>query len=1090
MSDNKYWQGLEELRKDPEFEKNKHNEFTEELPILEVLNETVGNQPTKRRDFLKYMGFSVSAAVLAASCEVPVRKAIPYVFKPEEVTPGVANYYASTFADGNDYCSILVKTREGRPIKIEGNTLSSVTKGGTNARTQASVLGLYDDNRVKAPMIGDKTVNWLKMDTEILSKLKAIANSGKDIVILSNTILSPSTKKLIEDFKGKYATVRHVQYDPVSYSGMLDANEKTFGQRVLPSYHFDKAKVIVGFDADFLGTWISPVQFAKQYSVKRKLNSKNPSMSRHIQVESNMTITGSNADTRIPLKPSRLAHALVNLHNEIAGSSGGASIGGGDRSVAGDKIKSVAKELLANKGASLVVCGSNDENLQMITNSINQMLGNYGTTLNISKPSYYRQGNDKELLKLISDMEGSRVGAIMIYNCNPAYDLPISKKFSEAVNMVQLRISFNSHHNETNRLAEYICPNHHYLESWSDAEPVKGSFSLGQPTISNIFNTRQAEDSILTWMQDQLNPADYDGLAADVAPTDTIGLDTAAVAMTLTKDTLVNDTSSPQVQGSAAFTSTELPKKRREYNSKFYPYIQKYWETNVFSQQSKFSSFQTFWDKALHDGVFEAETIQANTAGATTAFSAGETSLDKTLAAYTLNDDYELSVYEKVGIGNGYFADNPWLQELPDPVTKATWDNYVLVSIADAEREGLELGDVITVSANDTSITLPVVVQPGQPVGSLGIAVGYGRAISGKAGIDVGKNVYPLLPVTGNAILRTSSASMAKTGDIYPIAQTQIHHVISSENDLDKRTIIKEGILANLDEVKKNITEQRKAFLDLNEESLYPGHEEEYKRGHHWYMSIDMNSCIGCGACAVACTVENNVPVVGKEEVLRVHEMHWLRIDRYYTGEDLENPDVVFQPMLCQHCDNAPCENVCPVAATTHSSEGINQMAYNRCIGTRYCANNCPYKVRRFNWFDYLGADSFPWNEHDPGFDMANDLTRMVLNPDVVVRGRGVMEKCSLCMQRIQDGKLTAKRENRAVRDGEIQTACMQACPTDAIIFGNGNEADSMVNNMLKDNRTFYVIEEVNTSPTVGYQAKIRNRSQEEDLERRKARNI
>ena len=1079
MSETKYWQGLEELRNDPEFEKNKYNEFAEELPILDVLNDAVGNQPTKRRDFLKYMGFSVSAAVLAASCEVPVRKAIPYVFKPEEVIPGVANYYASTFADGSDYVSVLVKTREGRPIKIEGNTLSNITQGGTNARAQASILSLYDNNRITGPIKNTNAVTWEEIDRDIAVGLKAVSASGKSVVILSSTIISPSTKKLIEEFLAKYPGSRHIMYDAISYSGILDANQQSFGQRVLPSYHFEKAKTIVSFGADFLGTWISPVEYAKQYISNRKLLEDRNSMSKHYQFESNMSMTGSNADVRVPLKPSKLAHALINLHNEIAGQTGGTVISGADRSVAQNEVKAVAADLMKNRGSSLIVCGINDLNLQLVTNSINNMLGNYGTTINISVPSYYMQGNEREVLQLVRDMKGNGIGALLMYNCNPCYDLPNSEEFTAALKNVTYPIAFSVHHNETSKEAKYVTPDHHYLESWNDAEPRKGHYSLVQPTIRNIFNTRQFQDSLITWM-DIVSEVNIKN-GQTVAP-DTTGAVSAAGFVADTTRKVNVDTAGGGLRAEQSFaSSSELPKKR-EYESYFYNYIKENWRNSLSGRQTKYTNFNTFWDKTLHDGVFVADdAMNGSGAVSMSSISLGT----EVLNPYKITDGFELYAYEKVGIGTGAHADNPWLQEMPDPVTKATWDNYVLVSVADAKALDLELGSQVNLTANGKSVNLPVVVQPGQSNGTLGVAVGYGRRVSGKAGLEVGKNIYPFLTYNENGIQTVvPNVEVTKLPGLYPIAQTQIHHVINSEAKLDQRTIIKEGILPELAEVKERIAKQREFFIELNDETLYPGHEEAYQRGHHWKMAIDLTSCIGCGACTVACHAENNVPVVGKEEVLRVHEMHWLRIDRYYTGENMENPDVVFQPMLCQHCDNAPCENVCPVAATTHSSEGINQMAYNRCIGTRYCANNCPYKVRRFNWFDYLGADSFPANEYDP-FDMSSDLTRMVLNPDVVVRGRGVMEKCSFCIQRIQEGKITAKREGRKLQDGDVVTACMAACPTTAIVFGDGNDKDSLVNKLLNDGRTFYVIEEINTSPNVGYMAKIRNRNHDEEVERR-----
>lgn len=1046
----KYWLGLEEYHQEKEVEQRKHNEFPEELPLLDMIQEEAGANPTRRRDFLKYMGFSITAATLA-SCEMPVRKAIPYVFAPEEIRPGIATYYASTYADGSDYSSILVKTRDGRPIKIEGNKMSSLTQGGTTARVQAAVLGLYDNNRKKGPSFDNKATDWMTLDDAVLGRLRQVASEGRQIVLLTQTVLSPTTRQVIKDFQAKYPTARHIAYDSVSYAGMLAANERSFGVRALPHYQFDKAHTIVGFNADFLGTWLAPGIFAVQYGKNRRPKGNQPGMSRHIQFESNLTITGASADVRHPMKPSQVRLALMHLYNALARKAGAPVISNLAKVEQSEAIQKAASDLWDNQGNSLVVAGDNDADVQMIVNAINDLLGNYGETLDLSTPAYYKQGDETGLAQLVKDMDNGQVGAIIMHQCNPVYDNPLGAAFRDAVDKVNLRISTASTFNETDEVIQYAAPTHHMLESWSDAEPVLYHYSLGQPTINPIFDTRQFEESLLVWMQNSIQPKDYE---------------------------------QPGLLRSEQ--TTALPKKPAP--GRYYDYLKKYWEKNIFPMQSKFASFQAFWDKALHDGVFELPK-DARPAGTMPVFTGDVTAAAQKLKSSADTEGMEVVFYEKIGIGNGQHADNPWLQEMPDPITKATWDNYLLMSVADGEKYGIghkETGRLFELTVNGKTQTLPVIVQPGMATGTLAVAVGYGRTRCGLAGKGVGKDVYPLMGASNGYFQYTASgATVAESSERYPIAQTQTHHVISSEDNLAARTIVKEGILPTMEHTIEEIKEMREEFHHLNEQTLYPGHEEAYNRGHHWNMSIDLNSCIGCGACTVACMAENNVPVVGKDEVIRVHEMHWIRIDRYYTGENLDNPDVVFQPMMCQHCDNAPCENVCPVAATNHSTEGLNQMAYNRCIGTRYCANNCPYKVRRFNWYDYWGADSFPANEHDP-YNMTSDLTRMVLNPDVTVRSRGVMEKCSFCVQRLQSGKLAAKKEGRKLRDADVQTACAQACPTNAITFGDINDTESAVYDELNnDGRTYFVIEEVNTRPAIGYQAKIRNRSAEENAARR-----
>ncbi len=1022
MADKKYWKGLEEINH-ASTPKKTADEFPDELPVISELGKADA-LASNRRDFLKMMGFSVTAATLAASCEMPVRKSIPYLVKPDEITPGVANYYASTYAEGGDYCSVLVKTREGRPIKIEGNKLSKISKGGSSAAVQASVLSLYDNYRLQGPHIEGEEVSWRNADEAIKGELESIAARGGKIRILSSTILSPSTKQVIKDFIAKYPTTKHVVYDAVSCSGLLSANEVTLGKRVIPNYRFDVADVIVSVGADFLGTWISPVEFAAQYSSRRKVTKTNKRMNRHVQIESYFSLSGTNADKRIMVKPSEENAALLHLYNAVASKTGGQSVTAGqldDQHKA--EITKTADELVAARGKSIVVCGINDVNAQLITNAINQLLGNYGTTIDLVNYSKQRKGDDAAMNELVSEL--STVDALIVLDANPVYNYPdVDNKLKQGLEKVKLTVSMNLKKDETSEFCKYLCPTPHYLEAWNDAMPKNGFYSITQPTISPLFRTRSAAESLLKWS------------GTDVS---------------------------------------------------YYDYIRDFWKQNIFPKQSRFSSFDVLWDRAVHDGVLDIEVSGELTVGNIDAGSAGAA-----LAKKSGGEGMDLVVYEKVATRDGKFSDNPWLQELPDPVSKVAWDNYACVSKKTAEKLGLKTAlnkinesvgtetDLLTVSANGYEITIPALVQPGTPDDTLAIAVGYGRDIAGKTGF-IGQNVYPFLKYQSSGISNIVSGVTAThvAGKTFKIAQTQMHHSI--HDGLNERRIVKETTLAEYNENPFAGNEDR-AFVQKHLKSLYPPYEN-LKNGHHWEMAIDLNTCIGCSACVVACTAENNVPVVGKDEVRRSREMHWLRIDRYFAGDET-NPSVIYQPMLCQHCDNAPCENVCPVSATNHSSEGLNQMAYNRCFGTRYCANNCPYKVRRFNWFDYLGADSFFKgtifdNDKDP-HEMADDLTRMVLNPDVTVRSRGVMEKCSFCAQRIQEGKLKAKKEARPLKETDIVPACQDACPTNAITFGDINNEKTEVFKIANDERGFKVLEEIHTLPSITYLTKVRNKDKSE----------
>ena len=986
----KYWKGLAELANDPAIENLKHNEFVEKIPVDDFLgdSETLSNTNTSRRDFLKFLGFSTAAATLAA-CETPVIKSIPYVVKPEEITPGVANWYASTFYDGNDFANVLVKTREGRPIFIKPNDLSSAAP---NARVISSVLSLYDSNRLKGVMKNGESVSWSAADADIKDRLSSIDG---DVVVLTNTIISPTTKSLLNAFSKKYAA-KHVQYDAISHQGMLDANKDSFGQRVLPSYHIDKADVLVSFGADFLGNWLNS-SFEKQYIANR--NPKSGKMSRHFQIETNMSLSGSNADVRIPVKPSEKLNLIENLFNALKGNA-----------AANDKIKDIVSELSAAKGKSLVICDSNDKAVQIMVNAINDMLGNYGKTIDLTQPSFLRAGDDNAVAQLVQDMNDGKVGALIISGVNPSYTLANAEAFNEGLKKVSLTISTALSMDETSTNVEYVCPDRHYLESWGDAKATLNQVAFTQPTIQPLFDSRQFQESLMTWSGD---------------------------------------------------------------DSDYYTYLKNYWRSKV------------SWSSSLHDGLVELSSDSLSVSS----FSANVNSISSQA------NGLELALYQSNSIGDGSQSNNPWLQELPDPITRACWDNYLTISATTARENGLTNwnisdgalnGDMVRLTVGDRVIeNVPVLIQPGQAIGTLGLALGYGRTAAGKVGNGVGVNAYSLA-IDNNYTF--SDVKIEKVEGEHGFASVQLHHTMMGR-DLIKETTLAEYIADPKAGNPDLLFDTHKGKLFADEVSLWK--EFDHETGHFWNLSIDLTSCIGCNACVVACHSENNVPVVGKEEVRKSRDMHWLRIDRYFSSDmteevaeeqglgvvskykamevPSENPDVAFQPVMCQHCNHAPCETVCPVAATSHSAEGQNHMAYNRCVGTRYCANNCPYKVRRFNWFDYAENDAFDYNMND-------DLGKMVLNPDVTVRVRGVMEKCSMCIQMIQKTKLDAKRDGRKVLDKDAQTACSIACPTNALVFGDVNDESSEVRTLKSDERKYFLLEAINTAPSVFYQTKIRNR--------------
>ncbi len=1013
-SNKKYWKSVEELKENSSIvETLQQNEFVEEIPTDEFLGdkEVLETSSTTRRDFLKYVGFTTAAASLAA-CEGPVIKSIPYVVAPDEIVPGVANYYASAIADGFDFANVLVKTREGRPIKIERNDLSAM--GGVNARVQASVLSLYDSNRLPVPLVDGNEVSWEEFDAAVAQKMNEM--TGKDIVLLTQTFASPSTSKLIKEFTAKYPDVRHVVYDTVSSSEALDAFQNKYGTRGLADYDFSKADVIVSVGADFLGDWQGG-GYDAGYAQGRV--PKNGKMSRHIQFEANMTLSGANADKRVPATPSQQMEILKAL-------TGGSASGLPEHITEAVNNAKAQLKKAGNKG--VVITGLPNVTAQKMALDCNEGSAVMDTT----KPRMTRMGNTAEVLSVMNGVISGTVKGLITVGVDPVYSFPNSAAFAEAYKSLDMSLAFSMKLDATASLAQMVAATPHYLESWGDVQMKKGTFSLMQPTIRPLFNTRQFQDCLLKWIGNSKN---------------------------------------------------------------YYDYIKENW-TSVLGGTS--------WSQALHDGVLvsDAEVEMEEVPSSEGNVSMESNSANGALSASLQNGEFELTLYTKTALGDGSQANNPWLQEMPDPITRTTWDNYITVSASDATELGLENynvangglnGSYVNVRMGDAVVEkVPVLIQPGQAKGSIGLALGYGKTAAIQEEMQTGVNANALYQNFSSV----QNVTLEKVAGTHEFACVQLH------NTMMGRDIIRETSLEIFNtkdaETWNPVPMVSKDHQEIPVTSPDADLWDSFDRsvGHHFNLSIDLNACTGCGACVIACHAENNVPVVGKEEMRMSRDMHWLRIDRYYSSEESfvedatkkdaisglgsslseygemenasANPQVAFQPVMCQHCNHAPCETVCPVAATSHGRQGQNHMAYNRCVGTRYCANNCPYKVRRFNWFLYAENDEFDYN-------MNNDLGRMVLNPDVVVRSRGVMEKCSMCIQMTQKTILDAKREGRQIKDGEFKTACSAACESGAIVFGDVNDHDSLVFEKKNDKRMYHLLEAVGTKPNVVYQAKVRN---------------
>ena len=1033
-SNKKYWKSVEELNESGSsmVEALKHKEFVEEIPVDEFLGDkdTLESSSTTRRDFLKYVGFSTAAASLAA-CEGPVVKAIPYVVQPEQIVPGVANYYATTIANGYDFASILVKTREGRPIKIENNSLAT-TNGSANARVNASVLDLYDSYRVAGPKKNGEDSSWTEFDADTIQKLNELKDSGKDIVLLTQTFASPSTSKLISEFATKYVNVRHVVYDAISESAAIEAYQNKYGERGLANYDFSKAATIVSVGADFLGDWQGG-GFDSGYAKGRIPN--HGKMSRHIQFESNMSLTGANADKRVPLTPSQQKVVLAKLYAKIVGSA----VAGNLPAHIEEAVDKTASELIKAGSNAVVVTGIQDVNAQSVVIAINEKLAS--KAFDPSTTIKTRLGNDKAVTKLVTDMKAGTIGAIIMSGVNPMYTLPNASDFAEGLANTELTVAFSMKEDETSSISQYIAATPHYLESWGDAEMIEGHFGLMQPAIRPLFDTRQFQEALLIWNGN---------------------------------------------------------------NATYHDYIKNNWEENILNGSS--------WNQALHDGVFVgSQTAIEETNDSEESDSVIDIGAAARALASASSIGFELTLYPKTGMGDGQQANNPWLQEFPDPLTRATWDNYLTVSEADAKELGLYLeastffsenrhdatgglnGKYANVTVNGETVKVPVIIQPGQANGTVGLSFGYGRTLGLKDEMQTGINAYPLYTDFNSVQNVTIEATSGK----HEFACVQLHNTLMGRGDIIHETTLE--IFNSKDHREWNPMPQVSKdheMIDATSPEANLWDEFDRSIGHHFNLSIDLNACTGCGTCVIACHSENNVPVVGKQEIRRSRDMHWLRIDRYYSSEDSfkddnekkenikglgntmiefgemenpsANPQIAFQPIMCQHCNHAPCETVCPVAATSHGRQGQNHMAYNRCVGTRYCANNCPYKVRRFNWFLYNGNDEFDFNMND-------DLGRMVINPDVVVRSRGVMEKCSMCIQITQKTILDAKRDGREVKPNEFKTACSAACSTGAMKFGDINNKHDDIVALKDDDRAYHLLESVGTKPNVVYQTKVRH---------------
>lgn len=1006
MADSKnntsFWKSLKDYYQDPAVLKAKTNEFMD--GVTDDFDPDELNK-VSRRKFLALM--TASAAFTATACSDYRDKGeiVPYNDRPDGVLPGKPNYYASTCNGCDTGCGVLVKTREGRPIKLDGNPDHPVNAGKICTTGQASIIDLYDPDRLTDPLRDRRKVKWQTVDGYMPEAFDKYSAENKEIAFVTENLNSPAFRKLMDDFKVKYPVAKVYTYQAFDELNRKEAWNKSYGNYNVPSVKWGQADIIVSLDADILGNEGGSVEISRHFAKRREAISGNLDFNRLYVVEGALTLTGANADYRIRIRPDKQFEFAALLLNQIA-SRTGASVPGGltsgksvksfeeENNIKSGRVSLLVNDLIANKGKSIVYAGREQSvDIHIIVNMINEILGN--TALYDYNSYFVHNEADGSIDELISNMQSGKTGAVVHIDVNPVYHLSGSGKYEQALEKVPLKVAFAISRNETTEKCNFILPIHHYLESWGDYSSRSNIYSLRQPVINPIFDTRQAEAAILNW----LNPGKQ-------------------------------------------FT-----------HDNYHVYLKDSFKENVYSVSGSSADFEKYWFSALHDGIVEIKTQQSEGA-----FNPGAANGIKNVKS---GDGYVLQVRKSYFVGDGKSANNGWLHETPHPVSKVTWDNYAAVSPATSEKLGVVNDDVIEIAVNGAKVKFPVLVQPGTAENTIVTEAGYGRTVIGDVGKDVGVNAYLL----GAAKLFTD-VKVNKTGETYALASTQEHHAVDDPKLKDmhrSRDIIQDG---TVDEYKKD-----PKFLKHHEHNVFSITDNVEYKGVKWAMAIDLNKCTSCSACVTSCNVENNIPVVGKDQVSRGREMQWIRVDRYYSGSP-EEPVVSNQPMLCQHCDNAPCENVCPVNATNHSPDGLNQMAYNRCVGTRYCANNCPFKVRRFNFYNFRDhfADSY----------YENELSYLASNPEVTVRSRGVMEKCTFCIQKIMDAREVAIRENRDLKGDDVVTACQQACPTNAIVFGDSNDPESTVSKYREHNLGYHVLENLNVRPNVTYIAKLRNTHSEE----------
>jgi MoCo/4Fe-4S cofactor protein with predicted Tat translocation signal len=1058
----KYWRSLDELADTAEFREFVAREFPQQAEEWD--------SPLERRTFLKLMGASLALAGLSGCVYQPPEKIVPYVVQPEEIVPGKALFYATAMQMGGVATGLLAKSNEGRPTKLEGNPDHPGSRGTTDVFAQASLLDLYDPDRSQTLTFREEIRPWSGFLDDIKRALdSARARQGAGLRFLTETVTSPTLAAQLKDIFKEMPQARLHQYEPAGRDGARGGAMLAFGQPVNTIYRFDQADRVFSIDSDFLACGPGSLTYARDFIARRKVEGERRDMNRLYAIETTLTNTGAKADHRLALRPSEIegfvravAVALgVNL------GSGGQGSGAGNY---GWWVAALARDLQQSRGRSIIIPGDEQPAvIHALAHAMNDALGNTGKTIIYTDPlEAFPEDQMQSLRTLVADMDNGQVETLIMLGGNPVYNAPVDLKFGESLGKVALRVHLSVHRDETSELCHWHIPEAHYLESWGDTRGYDGTATIIQPLIAPLYGGRTAHE-LLAVFSTETNRTGYDilrsywqgqmksgGGSGSQAATATTAGQTGGATTTTPQNTNTGATAS------GAGTTTTATANNQNSNTSGAGAA----GAGAASSAAP-ADFEKLWRRAVHDGVIPNTALPTKTVSLKTDW-ANQLSAPAASNASTNADELEIVFRTDPTIYDGRFANNGWLQELPKPLTKITWDNALILSPTTANHFalknniGVQGGDVLVSTANlsyqgRTLAAVPVWVMPGQPDGVATVHLGYGRRLAGRVGNNRGFNAYAIR--TADAPWAGGGVRLTNTGDHYALATTQLH--FSMENrDVVRESTLKDYLKASAESEHAGEEVEHKPGED---ESMYPPYD--YSKDAAWGMAIDTTSCVGCNACVIACQSENNIPVVGQDQVKRSREMHWLRIDAYFKGtpDNLEGTE--FMPVPCMHCENAPCEPVCPVHATVHDAEGLNVMVYNRCVGTRYCSNNCPYKVRHFNFFLYQ--------------DFNTPTYQLMRNPEVSVRSRGVMEKCTYCVQRIQAGKIESEKEGRAIADGEVKTACQAVCPTEAIVFGNTNDPASRVAQLKRSNRNYGLLADLNTQPRTTYLSSLRNPNEE-----------